>query len=99
MLRLRNYSGDQTDPELSAHLEPPLCQCCQEPTRGRCIPCSCKCDMVRDQRDVMVDVGDPHKVKIGGVLVIRPNCCHSSISGERVIWHQPARPLCGNVPA
>jgi len=50
--------------------------------------------MVRDPRDVLVDVGDPHKVKIGDVLVIRPNCCHSSISGERVIWHQPARPLC-----
>jgi hypothetical protein len=29
--------------------------------------------MVRDPRDVLVDVGGPHKVKIGDVLVIRPN--------------------------
>ena len=29
--------------------------------------------MVTDPGDVLVDVGDHHKVKIGGVLVIRPN--------------------------
>ena len=26
--------------------------------------------MVRDPRDVLVDVGDPHKVKIGDMLVL-----------------------------